>query len=81
MREVTSLHLIPYHPENYKTIYDYDSFLDSNLHLNRIFVDRERLKNTYGVENMPFISNEVKYPSIKNQMKLMLKHLFFLEYH
>ena len=51
MKEITSLHVKPFHPENYSTIYDYDSYLDYAARRNNIFLDHKRLKNTYGVKS------------------------------
>ncbi len=78
MREVTSLHVIPYHPENYKTIYVYDIFLDSNFHFNLIFIDCERLKNTYGIDPIFSILNKEKYPSISKQIKFDFSKISYM---
>ena len=71
MKEITSLHVKPFHPENYSTIYDYDSYLDYKSRYNKIFLDSKRLKKTYGTKSKSKFSipRKVKHHTSEIQMK------------
>ena len=71
MIETTSLHVIPFHPENYSRIYDYDSYIDQKSQYNHLFLDANKLIKTYGTQQKPSkklqtpIKTIMDYPSIK----------------
>ena len=67
MKEITSLHVKPFHPENYSTIYDYDSYLDYNSRYNKIFLDSKRLKRMYGTKSSTL--RKVKHHTSEIQLK------------